>query len=76
MDKQLAQKLSPLAKDRHLLEALQEWVEQLRTQAQRELETGTSEQVLYRAQGKLSSLAAIHNLKKLVLERLNDSDDY
>ena len=76
MDKQLAKRLVPLVKDQALWGAFLEWVRELQTQAQQELETGISEQGLYRSQGKMNSLRVLESLPKIVAQKIKEEVEY
>ena len=71
MDNSLAKRLKAITHNPALWEALQEHLKEQQTLARLELETETSELVLYRSQGKLSSLRDLLQLKQVVESKIN-----
>jgi len=66
LDKQLAQKLSPLVNNPELWEALKEFLAYQRNLELQGLVVATSELEVYRRQGKVSSLDNLLKLKDIV----------
>jgi hypothetical protein len=75
LDKQLANRLTPLVNNKELWEALKEHLNNLRMLELQALAVATSEQEMYRKQGKANSLANLLTLKEQVLQRRKDKDD-
>jgi hypothetical protein len=74
LDKQLARKLAPLVNNPEVWEALKEHLNNLQTLELQVLVAATSEQEMYRSQGKLRFLAHLDSLKEQVkeaMERIN-----
>jgi hypothetical protein len=67
----MAKKLKPLVNNRHLWEALKEHLQDLKTSELQALVVATSEQEMYRSQGKVNSLVRLERLKEQVAEALN-----
>jgi hypothetical protein len=74
LDKPLAKKLAPLTKDKLQWEALKEYLNSLKNLELQVLVVATSEQELFRSQGKLSFLAKLDTLPEQVEEALNRKD--
>jgi len=68
LDKQLAAKLSPLVTNRDLWEALKEHLNNLKSLELQALVVATSEQEMYRCQGRVGSLGNLEQLKDQVAE--------
>ena len=68
LDKELAARLSPLTNNKELWEALKEHLNNLRNLELQGLVVETSEQALYRRQGKASLLAQLLKLKEQAIE--------
>jgi hypothetical protein len=66
LDKQLAQKLSPLVNNPELWEALKEFLAYQRNLELQGLVVATSELEVYRRQGKVNSLDNLLKLKDIV----------
>lgn len=66
LDKQLAQKLSPLVNNPELWEALKEFLAHQRNLELQGLVVATSELEVYRRQGKVNSLDNLLKLKDIV----------
>ena len=66
LDKQLAQKLSPLVNNPELWEALKEFLAYQRNLELQGLVVATSELEVYRLQGKVNSLDNLLKLKDIV----------
>jgi hypothetical protein len=75
LDKQLANRLTPLVNNRELWEALKEHLNNLRMLELQALAVATSEQEMFRKQGKVSSLANLLTLKEQVIQRRKEQDD-
>ena len=75
LDKQLANRLTPLVNNPELWEPLKEHLQNLRMLELQALAVATSEQEMYRKQGKASSLANLLTLKEQVIQRRKDKDD-
>ena len=75
LDKQLANRLTPLVNNRELWEALKEHLNNLRMLELQALAVATSEQEMFRKQGRVSSLANLLTLKEQVIQRRKEQDD-
>ena len=71
LDKQLAAKLSPLTSNKELWQALLEHLNNLKTLELQALVAATSEQEMYRRQGRVNSLVNLETLKDQVSEAKN-----
>jgi hypothetical protein len=71
LDKQLANKLSPLTSNRELWLALMEHLNNLKTLELQALVAATSEQEMFRRQGRVNSLVSLESLKDQVSEAKN-----
>jgi hypothetical protein len=56
--------IQPLLEDKLKWDRLAQYLQELRQQIQQELEVATSEQAMYRCQGKLALVRQILNLKE------------
>jgi hypothetical protein len=56
--------IQPLLEDKVKWDRLAQYLQELRQQIQQELEVATSEQVMYRCQGKLALVRQILNLEE------------
>jgi hypothetical protein len=56
--------IQPLLEDKVKWDRLAQYLQELRQQIQQELEVATSEQAMYRCQGKLALVRQILNLKE------------
>ena len=74
LDKHLARKLAPMVKDKHQWAAMEEYLNSLKSLELQVLVVATSEQELFRSQGKLSFLAKLDTLPEQVEEALNRKD--
>ena len=75
LDKQLARKLNLLVGNRELCEALKEHLSNLKNLELQALVVATSEQEMFRSQGKLNSLVRLDQLEGHVKEALSRKDD-
>jgi len=75
LDKQLANRLTPLVNNPEMWEPLKEHLQNLRMLELQALAMETSERELFRRQGKASSLANLLTLKEQVIQRRKDNDD-
>ena len=75
LDKQLAAKLSPLTQDKILWEALLQHLTNLKTLELQALVVATSEQEMFRKQGKVNSLDNLMHLKKQITEARQRVED-
>ena len=75
LDKQLARKLNLLVGNRELWEALKEHLSTLKNLELQALVVATSEQEMFRSQGKLNSLVRLEQLEGQVKEALSRKDD-
>jgi hypothetical protein len=74
LDKHLARKLAPMVKDKAQWEAMQEYLNSLKTLELQVLVGATSELELFRSQGKMNFLAKLNTLPAQVEEALNRKD--
>jgi hypothetical protein len=74
LDKQTARKLNPLVNNPGW-EALKEHLNNLKTSELQVLVVATSEQEMYRSQGRVSSLDKLGNLKEQVQEALQRKEE-
>jgi hypothetical protein len=72
LEKQLAKKLAPLVNNKELWEALQEHLTNLKTLELQVLVGATSEQEMFRSQGKMNLLVRLEQLKANVKEQLDN----
>ena len=75
LDKQLAARLSPLVSNRELWEALKEHLNNLKSLELQALVVATSEQEMYRSQGRVSSLGNLEQLKDQIAEAKHRIED-
>ena len=75
LDKQLAARLSPLVTNKDLWEALKEHLNNLKMLELQALAVATSEQEMFRKQGKVSSLVNLEQLKDQVKEAKQRIED-
>ena len=75
LDKQLAARLSPLVSNRELWEALKEHLNNLKSLELQALVVATSEQEMYRSQGRVSSLGNLEQLKDQIAEAKRRVED-
>ena len=75
LDKHLARKLAPLTKDKAKWEAVQEYLQSLKTLELQVLVAATSEQEMFRSQGKMNFLARLETLPAQVTEALERKED-
>ena len=75
LDKQLANRLTPLVNNPELWEPLKEHLNNLRMLELQALAVATSEQEMFRKQGRASSLANLLTLKDQVNQRRKERDD-
>ena len=75
LDKQLAAKLSPLVSNQELWEAFKQHLNNLKMLELQALAVATSEQEMYRKQGKVSSLVNLEQLKDQVKEAKQRIED-
>jgi hypothetical protein len=68
LDKQLAARLSPLINNKELWEAFKEHLNNLKNRELQVLVVATSEQEMYRSQGRVSSLDNLIQLKDKIAE--------
>jgi hypothetical protein len=68
LHKKLAQKLKPLVNNRQLWEALKEHLNNRKNLELQVLAVATSEQEMFRCQGKISSLVMLEQLREQVKE--------
>jgi hypothetical protein len=71
LDKKLAHSLKPLVDNRQLWEALKEYLLYLKNSELQALVAATSEQEMFRCQGKVSLLVRLEQLKEQVFEATN-----
>jgi hypothetical protein len=71
LDKKLAQKLKPLVNNRQLWVALLEHLHNLKSLELQALVVATSEQEMFRCQGKINSLVRLEQLKDQVAEAIS-----
>jgi hypothetical protein len=72
LDKQLARKLAPLVKNKQEWEPLEEYLNNLKTLELQVLVGATSEQEMFRSQGKMNLLVRLEQLKANVKEQLDN----
>jgi hypothetical protein len=75
LDKEVANKLAPLVNNPELWNPLKEHLKNLRMQELQALAVATSEQEMFRKQGKASSLANLLTLQEQVNQRRKEKDD-
>ena len=75
LDKQLAARLSPLVSNRELWEALKEHLNNLKSLELQALVVATSEQEMYRSQGRVNSLGNLEQLKDQIAEAKHRIED-
>ena len=75
LDKQLANRLTPLVNNPELWEPLTEYLQSQRMLELQALAVATSEQEMFRKQGRASSLANLLTLKDQVNQRRKERDD-
>ena len=75
LDKQLAAKLSPLVSNQELWEAFKQHLNNLKMLELQALAVATSEQEMYRKQGKANLLAMLLKLKEQAIEAKNRKED-
>jgi hypothetical protein len=75
LDKQLARKLNLLVGNRELWLALKEHLNNLKTLELQALAVATSEQEMFRLQGRLNSLVRLEQLEGQVKEALSRRDE-
>jgi hypothetical protein len=68
LDKQLAKRLSPLTNNKELWEAFKEHLNNLQSLELRVLVGATSEQEMFRSQGRINSLERLEKLKDEIKE--------
>ena len=75
LDKQLAAKLSPLVTNPDLWRAFKEHLNNLKSLELQALVVATSEQEMFRCQGKVNSLVRLEQLKEIVQEVLDRKEE-
>jgi undecaprenyl pyrophosphate synthase len=75
LDKMLAKKLNPLVNNREQWESMKEHLLSLKNLALQELVVATSEQEMYRLQGKLNLLGRLEQLPEQVKEAINRKEE-
>ena len=75
LDKEMAKRLGPLVNNKELWEALKEHLSSLRMLELQGLVVATSEQEMYRKQGKANLLAMLLKLKEQATEAKNRKED-
>ena len=75
LDKQLAAKLSPLVTNPDLWRAFKEHLNNLKSLELQALVVATSEQEMYRSQGRVSSLGNLEQLKDQIAEAKRRVED-
>jgi len=75
LDKEMAKRLGPLVNNKELWEALKEHLSNLRMLELQGLAVATSEQEMYRKQGKANLLAMLLKLKEQATEAKNRKED-
>ena len=75
LDKEMAKRLGPLVNNKELWEALKEHLSNLRMLELQGLAVATSEQEIYRKQGKANLLAMLLKLKEQAIEAKNRKED-
>jgi hypothetical protein len=75
LDKQLAQKLAPLTKNKQQWEPLEEYLNNLKTLELQVLVGATSELEVYRSQGKMNLLGRFLELPEIVNEALERKEN-
>jgi hypothetical protein len=75
LDKQLAARLSPLVTNPDLWRAFKEHLQHLKNLELQALVVATSEQEMYRSQGRVSSLGNLEQLKDQIAEAKRRVED-
>jgi hypothetical protein len=75
LNKQQAKNLIPIVNNPQIWEALQEHLKHLKTLEVQVLAVATSEQEMFRSQGKLRLVVHLEQLKDEVLEAINRKED-
>ena len=75
LDKQLAARLSPLVTNPDLWKAFKEHLQHLKNLELQALVVATSEQEMYRSQGRVSSLGNLEQLKDQIAEAKRRVED-